>query len=502
MKNILEYLERTRERYPGRTAVDDGRVRFTWDRLADLSRRIGSALAGMTQPGRPVAVLMEKSSMTLAVMLGAVYAGCFYVTADPRQPRARNLELLELLEPAVTVAGERTAQELREAGYRGAVRGPEELLLEKEDTARLWKIREEGNGADLLYGMFTSGSTGKPKCITVSHEAVIRFITHFTELFGIRAGDRIGNQAPFNFDVSVKDIYSGIMTGAAVVLIPRKLFSAPPLLLDYLEEKKVTVLIWAVSALCLVSSVRGLEYKAPGTVRKVLFSGEVMPLGQLRLWQEALPHAEFVNLYGPTEITCNCTYCLVDKNCENVEKLPIGRAFPGREVFLADEEGRPVAVAGTIGEICVAGESLSSGYYRNPEETAKRFQVRRTGDGTEKLCYCTGDLGYYGAGGQLFFAGRKDFQIKHMGHRIELEEIERTMETISGVIRSCCLLDGKRSRITAFYTGEVLPGTVRAELKKRLPAYMIPGKFFQTGQMPLNANGKLDRAYFRKKLEG
>lgn len=145
------------------------------------------------------------------------------------------------------------------------------------------------------------------------------------------------------------------------------------MLLDYLWEKKVTVLIWAVSALCLVSSMRGLEYLAPESVRKVLFSGEVMPLEQLKRWQKALPGAEFVNLYGPTEVTCNCTYYSVEELPEGADRIPIGRAFPGRMVFLTDEAGNVVTDAGICGEICVAGESLSCGYYRRPLETEKRF---------------------------------------------------------------------------------------------------------------------------------
>ena len=163
---------------------------------------------------------------------------------------------------------------------------------------------------------------------------MIRFIDHFVKIFGITEDDRIGNQAPFDFDVSVKDIYSSMATGAALVLIPRELFAMPPRLLDYLCRKKITTLIWAVSALCLISALKGLKYKVPETVRKVMFSGESMPVSQLRIWREALPDAKFVNLYGPTEITCNCTYYKVEKDFQDQDRLPIGRALPGRNVFL------------------------------------------------------------------------------------------------------------------------------------------------------------------------
>ena len=193
----------------------------------------------------------------------------------------------------------------------------------------------------------------------------------------------IGNQAPFDFDVSVKDIYSSIMTGAQLVLIPKEYFSTPPRLLDYLCDKKVTNLTWAVSALTLVSALKGLNYRVPESVKRVMFSGEAMPAKQLRIWQEKLPDAKFVNLYGPTEITCNCTYFPIERQYEDSEKIPAGKAFPGRRVILVDEEGKQVTEPGVQGEICSAGESLANGYYKEPEQTAEKFVLYPV-DGTEQ----------------------------------------------------------------------------------------------------------------------
>ena len=242
---------------------------------------------------------------------------------------------------------------IRQAGYEGDYCLLHEAAREERDEGLLEQRRKAGSSTDILYGIFTSGSTGTPKGIVVSHKAVIDFITHFTEIFGINEEDRIGNQAPFDFDVSVKDIYSAVMTGAALVLIPRQMFSVPAALLDYLCEKKTTVLIWAVSALTMISALGGLKYRIPSDVRKVMFSGEVMPGGQLALWQQALPGAEFVNLYGPTEITCNCTYFSVKKICGEEEKLPIGKAFPGRKVFLLTEEaGRSGGRSRPVRSVC------------------------------------------------------------------------------------------------------------------------------------------------------
>lgn len=501
MRTILEYLERTAIRFPERVAVDDGSICLTWKELLDLSRRLGTSFSRLTDRKKPVAILMEKSAVTLSAMFGAVYAGCFYVMIDPAQPEARLRKMFEVLQPELVVTDQKHETCLTRMQYKKARFLLKNMAWADFDGERLGAIRRKSEKTDLLYGLFTSGSTGEPKLIVVSHQAAAGFLAHFVNLFGFTRQDRIGNQAPFDFDVSVKDIYASVMTGATLVLIPKELFSVPPVLLDYLCEKKVTALTWAVSALSLVAVLKGLDYKAPSSVRKVLFSGEVMPVKQLRMWQEALPEAVFVNLYGPTEITCNCTYYPVRRSFQDGEKLPIGRAFPGREVFLLDEQGKRVTDPWSIGEICVAGEYLSEGYYRNPEETKKRFTVHTSLEGEEQRCYRTGDLGYYGEDGELYFSGRKDFQIKHMGHRIELEEIEQALERVEGLERSCCLMDTSRNRLVAFYLGEVNPEQIRTVLKGQVPSYMIPHRIIKTNKIPLNKNGKMDRAYFRYQLE-
>lgn len=497
MDNILEYLEKTESMYRDRPAVDDGSVCFNWGELLRLSRRMGAAISVHTKTGKPVAVLAEKSAVALAAMFGIVYAGCFYVVIDPYQPSARLKEIFRVLEPELVIVDNKHEKCLEEAEYRGKSYQLGDIMQERADERKLQEIREKSSGSDLLYSIFTSGSTGMPKGIVVSHKAVIDFVSHFTELFGITAEDRIGNQAPFDFDVSVKDIYSSVMTGACLVLIPKKMFCTPPLLLDYLCNKKVTTLIWAVSALTLVSSLKGLRYCAPGDIKRVMFSGESMPVKQLRIWQETLPQTEFFNLYGPTEITCNCTYYPIKRIYEDGERLPIGRPFPGRRVFLLDETGKEVTAPE---EICVAGESLSEGYYNNPKETEDRF-VYPFPNEPEVRCYRTGDLGYYGRNGELYFSGRKDFQVKHMGHRIELEEIEYSMNQIQGLDKSCCLMDYRKNQLVAFYIGEAAASLVRKELKKRVPLYMVPHRIIPISQTPLTKNGKTDRDYFRNQLE-
>jgi len=391
-------------------------------------------------------------------------------------------------------------EKMRACGYQGNMVPIEAAKQTDIDSVSLDRVRAQSLDQDLLYGIFTSGSTGMPKGVIVNQRAVVDFIEQFAKTFDFSECDVIGNQAPFDFDVSVKDIYTCLMTGAALVIIPTKLFSVPPVLLDYLCNKHVNTLIWAVSALTLISALHGLKYRIPIEVKRVMFSGEVMPVKQLRQWQLALPEAEFVNLYGPSEITCNCTYYRVKRIFEDDEILPLGKAFDGRKVFLMDDEGKEISTAEKSGEICVSGESLAEEYYHNPEETRKKFRWMETADGMVRY-YCTGDLGYYSAAGELYFSGRKDFQIKHMGHRIELEEIEHALNQLDGVENSCCVMNTKKNRLVGFYFGTAESKEIKNGLKKKLPQYMIPHTIVRVAHMPLNKNGKIDRNYFGKRQE-
>ena len=347
---------------------------------------------------------------------------------------------------------------------------------------------------DPLYVNFTSGSTGVPKGVTVCHRNVIDFIEVFVKTTGIQQSDILGNQAPFDFDVSVKDIYSGICTGASVVIIPREYFSNPTVLMDYLSAQRCTVLIWAVSAMCFVSIMNGLQYKTPVSARLVMFSGEVMPIKQLNKWTKALPFTTFVNLYGPTEITCNCTYEILEtREYELDEVLPIGKAFDNEKVFLLDENDKLVQVPKKEGEICVSGACVALGYYHDMNKTNEVFVQNPLNDKTYERIYRTGDLGKYTDDLKLIYTSRKDFQIKHLGHRIELGEIEAQVEQHTAITRAICIYDSNKKRILLFYVGNIEGKQLISELRDVLPGYMLPNKAFALDAFPMNKNGKVDR---------
>jgi acyl-coenzyme A synthetase/AMP-(fatty) acid ligase len=366
------------------------------------------------------------------------------------------------------------------------------------DDEKLGSIRALSQDIDPLYVNFTSGSTGVPKGVTVCHRSVLEFIGYFVDIFGIEEGDVLGNQAPFDFDVSVKDVYSGLMTGARTALIPRDYFSNPMTLMDYLADQKATVIVWAVSAMCFVSIMNGLEYRNPETIRMIMFSGEVMPVKHLNHWKKFLPEAVYVNLYGPTEITCNCSYHVLDRDYEENEVIPAGIPFPNEHVFLLDEEDKLVAEPGMEGEICVTGTSLALGYYGDKDKTDAAFMQNPLNKLFHEMMYRTGDIGRYDENGILYYVSRKDFQIKHMGHRIELGEIEVAAMATEGVTRACCIYEPDKKKLILFYTGDKDKKELQAHLKEDLPPYMIPSTVKALKEMPVNKNGKIDRTYLLK----
>ena len=492
MKNVLEYLENSEMKFGKKIAVIEEEKKITYTELVKKSKRVATAIKNNVEIRKPIPVLMEKGINTLTAFFGAIYAGDFYILLNPDLPVSRLKDIFETLEGELIIT-DRAHSELAKDITDKKILLIEEIENTEIDEEALAVIRNQSLDVDPLYVNFTSGSTGKPKGVVIGHRSVIDFIDVFTPKFNINSEDIIANQAPFDFDVSVKDIYSSIKEGATLVIVPKRFFSKPTELLDYLYDNKVTTLIWAVSALCLVTTFHGLDYKAPENINKVLFSGEVMPLKHIKQWIAHYPEAKFVNLYGPTEITCNCTYYIIDNQKEYNEKIPIGIPFDNEEIILLDDKNNEVKSIGKVGEICVRGTALALGYYGNNEQTAKNFLQNPLNTKYRDLLYKTGDLGYYNDDGDLMFSGRKDFQIKHQGHRIELEEIQIALEKLDEIKRACILYNEEKSKIYAYYIGNIDKKELHEKLKDILPVFMMPNVMIQVDNFPLNKNGKIDR---------
>ena len=334
--NVLQYLEDCTERFPQKPALADETNVLTYDQYMTSAKKIGTCLAtgpGKGKTGKPVVVLIDRNVQTIVACMGCVYSGNFYVPMDPSMPAERRDLMLKSLDPiAVLDAGN------KESGIEGTLNVSRIIREGAVDDELLSAIRQNAIDTDPLYAMFTSGSTGVPKGVLVSHRSVIDLVEAFDQVFDFHENTVFGNQAPFDFDVSVKDIYNGLKCGGRVEIIPKKLFLMPKLLLNHLKERQINTLIWAVSAMRIVADFKTMDTVEPPKLEYVMFSGEVMPVKSLNYWMTHIPEAVYVNLYGPTEITCNCTYFIVSEKYPSDAVLPAGRPFPNSRVLLLDKE--------------------------------------------------------------------------------------------------------------------------------------------------------------------
>ncbi len=493
MDLVFSYLEDTCMKYKDKIAVKYKDEYLTYNDFLTNVYVVGTNLSKDVINNEPIVVFMDKGINSLESFFGILYSGGCYSLINPEFPDDRIKQIKEVLKVKKIITCEKYYERAINLFNDCKVFKIDELKKGTFDIDLLNKIKQNKIDVDPVYINFTSGSTGIPKGVVVSHKSIIDFINKFTKLFNITDKDIIANQAPFDFDVSVKDIYSSIFVGATLVLIPKEYFSNPTILLDYLDSNNTTTMIWAVSALCLITTFHGLNYKVPNKVNKIIFSGEIMPLKHLSVWMEKLPNAMFVNVYGPTEITCNCTYHIIDKKRFYVDYIPIGIAFFNERVFLLSKEDKLITNNDEIGEICVSGSCLAPGYYNNEEQSKKSFVQNPTNNNYFERIYRTGDLGKYNENNELIFCGRKDFQIKYLGHRIELEEIDRAIMNVDGITRVCTIFDEEKSKIYSFYVGTLETKDLRSILQEKLPIYMIPTKFIKLNNLPLTKNGKIDR---------
>lgn len=498
--NVLEYFEKnTLRRCPDKTVVVDGDAAYTVKDVERLSKRVASVIirAGRSK-NRPVAVYLSKGANVIFADLGIMYSGNIYVNLDVKSPGQRVKNLIENIRPELVI----TCREFAGFGEQYGLEPRRVIIVEdaiaddvRYDNEAILRGLEDLIDTDPLCIINTSGSTGLQKSAVLSHRGFVDFTDWAVDRLRIGEDEVIGSLSPVFFDIYSFELCLLLARSSTIVLIPEKLAGFPARLMEFMRANGVNFIFWVPTVMVNIANLDILgKVELPG-LRMVWYAGEVFPTKYVNYWRRHLPETKFVNLYGPIEITLDCTYYVLDREFSDDEPIPIGFPCRNTDILILNEENEP-AKPGEPGELCVRGTGLALGYWNNPENTAKAFVQNPLNTNYPETIYCTGDLVFRNERGEIMFIGRRDFQIKHLGYRIELGEIEHAvLSTIDLIYNACVLYHKGKKKIVLFYEAkkELSPIVLRQKLMELLPKYMIPTMFHHLTELPRNPNGKIDR---------
>ena len=504
--SLIELFEETVKKYPQKVAVIDKDREIVFSDLHRKSLQLASALMALgIGQNRPVGVFLDKSIESVYADLGILYAGDFYMNLDIKTPAERIRNILQLVEPAAIISTTRQIKSIE-----GIIPSTMKVILLDEaggtadvDSADIIGRLSTIIDTDPSCIINTSGSTGTPKGVVLNHKSFFDFIDWAIDTFHFDDDLVMGSLSPIVFDIYSFELCMLMAKASTLVVLPAHLAAFPAKILEVLEQHKVNFLFWVPTIMVNIANMDLLSAFKLKSLRTVWFAGEVFPTKQFNYWHHHLSEVTFANLYGPIEITLDCTYYIINKEIPDEEPLPIGYPCRNTNILILDDEDHVVTVPGVEGELCVRGTSLAMGYYNNPEKTAAVFVQNPLNKAYPELIYRTGDIVCLNDEGLIVFKGRKDNIVKHMGYRTDLGEIEHVIiNTLKLVKNGCIVYNQSDKQITLFYEAaeEIPVSEFRLQIGKVLPKYMIPTAFHHLEQLQRNANGKIDRLFYKKQV--
>jgi len=506
ISNLALAFDEVVTKHAARTALfyPESGLRATYAELDKLALSIASSLFRLgVRKGDVVAIFHDKSPAAFAAILACLRLGVTYTNLDPESPWERLRKILASCRPHAVVNAFPELAHLDQlaTGEFGEVLNLQSLCLTEEGPSEL-PDQCGIAGSTPSYIMFTSGSTGQPKGAVMSHANVLSFIAWGQDRFGIEPSDVFTNVNPIYFDNSVFDFYTAIFSGATLVPLTPAQAKDPRLTVRLVSEAGCTIWFSVPSLLVYLLTTRALTAQSLPAIRKIIFGGEGFPKAKLKLLHDLFgSRANLENVYGPTECTCICSaHTIGPRDFEDMQGLAtlghLSQNYSG-EILPLDESDPD------FGELLLLGPHVGLGYYNDPDRTALAFVQNPRHALYRDIGYRTGDLVRRDASGRLHFKGRADFQIKHMGYRIELEEIEAALGTLPGVMECAAIylkIGEGMGQIIGFVAMDESSETdsLVAQVAQIVPPYMVPKKISVLSQLPKNANGKIDRQILLK----
>jgi amino acid adenylation domain-containing protein len=502
-------------RHPDDVAVEVGGAAITYGDLSRTARAWAACMAAANGKRLDrVGVFAYRSATAYAGVLAALCGGATFVPLNPTFPIARTRQMLRRAALDAVIVDNTAAPQIAEV-LEGVAEAPR-LVIPETSTAVPTQLlagallsddlaRAQPSGElppvvpeDLAYLLFTSGTTGEPKGVGVTHGNALHFMDAMSRRYALTREDRLSQTFDQTFDLSVFDMFMAWHAGATLC-VPSKIDMLAPA--RFAAKQALTVWFSVPSVVALMRRKNLLKPGSLPALRWSLFCGEPLPRASADAWQAAAPNSIVENLFGPTELTIACTVhrWTPESPADDLvhDLVPIGRPLEGLGAMVVDEALQAVA-PGEAGELCVCGPQTVPGYWQDPVRTAERFVQLPISPFEQRRFYRTGDRVVALRDGSYAYVGRTDHQIKVLGFRVELGEIEAVLGFGRGVLQSACvgwpLEDSRATGIVAFITGrDVDTAALLADAQARLPVYMVPKEIVLLDEFPLNANGKIDR---------
>ncbi|MCH9694267.1 MAG: amino acid adenylation domain-containing protein [Gammaproteobacteria bacterium] len=501
---VQQYFGESRNRHPDKIAVSCGDQSMTFLEVDDTSNAAANKLKSAGLPCKSfVPFFMKKGVNSIVSIMSILKSDCAYVPIDTNSPADRIAAILKASHARLVIV-DAESRALFES-LLGDTTDLDLFVIDDFDATDCAAPRCENLSIDIAYVLFTSGSTGVPKGVMIPHKAILDYIDWCVEEYALTEDDVIANHAPLYFDNSTFDLYTAFKTGAELHLVDEGVNAVIPRLVKWLRERRVTTFFCVPSVLSMLLRSRRLKDDSFPNLRHVICAGEVLPPDVLRVWMQKYPHIQFTNMYGPTEITVDCSYH-VFREPPGADELnvPIGKARNNMELLVRTEDGSLSQTAGASGELLVRGTSVAYGYLGDEERSKSVFIQNPANEHFYDPLYCTGDLVEIRENGDFMFCGRADDQIKFLGHRIELGEIEAALVSVDGVLEGVVVYNEapntEDSAIGALLNLDesVSDASLIEALHSKLPPYMVPTVYVRTTEnFPQTANGKYDRKAIR-----